>query len=347
MVTRASFLDSRVLLVLIAISFILSACSGPESDDPTSASNPPTLAPSTPSNPPASPTGGTPIIPTVAVLSPSPETSTVTATVTGTATAKAIATSTATLEPTTTPTVAVTVTTAPEPTATSTPPTPDPTATAAPSVVAGADDVLTIRTADTDEMIVSLTFDAGADRGFAEDILDTLRDEGVVATFGMTGRWAEDNPDLVLRMVDEGHTLMNHTESHRSFTGFSTGDSPLTSAERAEELRVTEEVIEGIAGYTLRPYFRPPYGDYDDSVLGDLAANGYTVNVMWTVDSLGWRGLTAEEITQRVVDGTVPGAIHLFHVGAQSQDAAALPSVINELRSAGYEFVTIHAMVGR
>ena len=241
--------------------------------------------------------------------------------------------------PTMTPTVVIA-----DPTATSTTPA-EPTTT--PTAITSADEVLTIRTAATDERIVSLTFDAGADRGFAEDILDTLRDEGVVATFGMTGRWAEENPDLVVRMVNEGHTLINHTESHRSFTGFSTGTTPLTSAERASELQATEEIIRALSGYEMRPYFRPPYGDYDDTVLADLAANGYTVNVMWTVDSLGWRGLTAEEITQRVVDGTVPGAIHLFHVGAQSQDAAALPAIISELRALGYSFVTVDELVGR
>jgi peptidoglycan-N-acetylglucosamine deacetylase len=192
-----------------------------------------------------------------------------------------------------------------------------------------------------------LTFDAGADRGYAEQILDTLRAEGVVATFGMTGHWAEQNPDLIRRMVDEGHTLMNHTMTHRSWTGFSTNAAPLSSAQRAEELRQTEQIVRDISGYELRPYFRPPYGDYDDTVIADLQASGYTVNVMWTVDSLGWAGRSAAEVTQRVVDGTVPGAIHLFHVGAASQDAAALTGIIEQLRARGYRFITVHEMVGR
>jgi peptidoglycan/xylan/chitin deacetylase (PgdA/CDA1 family) len=140
---------------------------------------------------------------------------------------------------------------------------------------------------------------------------------------------------------------MNHTATHRSWTGRSTGAAPLTSAERVEELRRVEQIVGDIAGYELRPYFRPPYGDYDDSVVADLQANGYTVNAMWTVDSLGWNGLAAAEITRRIVDGTVPGAIHLFHVGAASQDAAALPDIIAELRALGYAFVTVAQMVGR
>ncbi|HEX5164866.1 MAG TPA: polysaccharide deacetylase family protein, partial [Thermomicrobiales bacterium] len=257
---------------------------------------------------------------------------------------------TATLEPTATtsptaisePTATPPPTSTPEPTVTPTPTVPAPTATQAAS-----DAFITIQTADTDEKIVALTFDAGADRGYAEEILDTLQAEGIHATFGMTANWAEANPDLILRMVNEGHVLINHTETHRSWTGFSTGAPPLTSAERADELHATEAVVESIAGYDLRPYFRPPYGDYDDTVVADLKANGYSVNVMWTVDSLGWNGLSAPDITARVINGTVPGAIHLFHVGAASQDAAALPDIIAGLRDLGYRFVTIKEMVGR
>ena len=69
---------------------------------------------------------------------------------------------------------------------------------------------------------VALTFDAGADTGYAAEILDLLRDEGIKATFGMTGVWAEANPDLVRRMVAEGHQLINHTWDHSSLTGANT-----------------------------------------------------------------------------------------------------------------------------
>lgn len=189
--------------------------------------------------------------------------------------------------------------------------------------------------------MVALTFDAGADRGFAARILDTLRDNGVKATFGMTGKWAEQNPDLIARMVAEGHLLMNHTYDHGSFTGYSPGTRPLTADERRRQIERTEAVIATIGGVGLKPYFRPPYGDYDEAMLSQLGQLGYTHNVMWTVDSLGWKGLTAAEITKRCLDGTVPGAILLFHVGAQSQDAAALPEMIRQLKADGYTFGTI------
>src|SRR5207237_10935132 len=70
---------------------------------------------------------------------------------------------------------------------------------------------------------VALTFDAGADRGYAEDILDVLLETRVLASFGVTGNWAKANPDLVRRMVAHGHLVFNHTLDHRSFTGVSDG----------------------------------------------------------------------------------------------------------------------------
>jgi peptidoglycan-N-acetylglucosamine deacetylase len=321
---------AAIACITVAV-FVLAACSGPEdSTDPSPSS---AAATST------SPAGSTSQATATATTTP-PPTPTATAT---TATPTETPPATATSEPTPTPT------STPEPTVTptSTPTVPAPTVPAPTATQSASQEFVTIRTADTDELIVALTFDAGADRGYAEEILDTLQAEDVVATFGMTANWATANPDLILRIVNEGHTIINHTETHRSWTGASTGAAPLTSAERAEELRATEAAIEAIVDYDVRPYFRPPYGDYDDSVIADLQANGYTVNVMWTVDSLGWNGLSAAEITARTIDGTVPGAIHLFHVGAASQDAAALPHIISGLRELGYRFVTINEMAGR
>lgn len=199
----------------------------------------------------------------------------------------------------------------------------------------------TIRRFDTTERVVVLTFDAGSDRGYADAILDTLSAEHTAASFGMTGSFATANPDVVARIVRDGHHLLNHTWDHKSFTGYSTGTAPLTAAERADELRRTADLVRAQTGVTLDPYFRPPYGDYDNSVLADIAANGYTYSIMWTIDSLGWQGLSAAQITARVLAATVPGAIVLMHVGGQSQDAAALPGMISQLRARGYRFATV------
>lgn len=249
-----------------------------------------------------------------------------------------------TSDPTATPPPSPTATAEPSPSPTAIPtetPRPDPPA---PSV-AGVSEAIWQGSSGRRE--IALTFDAGDDRGYAEDILDTLAAYGALATFGITGHWAHANPDLVRRMVEEGHQVINHTWSHGSFTGYSSGGAGVTGFDaRQSELEETNDVImrEG-GGYDTRPYWRPPYGDLDDGVLRDLAALGYTLTIMWSCDSLGWNGLTADEINARCTDTAEPGDIILMHVGAASQDAAALPTMIERLRTAGFTFVTIEQML--
>lgn len=243
---------------------------------------------------------------------------------------------TATPRPTSTP---MPPTATPRPTNTAVPPTATPSATSTPVPRTGS--AVTVRKLNTSRKVVLLSFDAGSDAGYAAQILDTLKANGVKASFGMTGKWAEANPALVRRMVNEGHDLINHSWSHRSFTGSSTGSGPLSYQERADELWKTHKLLLDLTGMSAKPYFRPPYGDFDASVLADINSRGYHYNVMWTVDSLGWKGLTKQQILQRCLDGLEPGAIYLFHVGAQSQDGPALQSIIDAMRDRGYGFARI------
>lgn len=242
-------------------------------------------------------------------------------------------TATATATPTRTPTPTATPTSTPEPpTATPIPPSPTPLPAYAAQVV---------RRGDPNRMTVALTFDAGSDLGYTLQILDTLSANGVVAAFGMTGQFAERYPQVVARMVDEGHILINHTYDHKSFTGNSTHAAPLSQADRWAELDRTEAIIQQLTGATTLPYFRPPYGDYNASVNADVGARGYRYNIMWSVDSQGWMGHTADEIVRHCLDSAQAGAIYIFHVGSASQDGPALQRVIDGLRAAGYSFVPL------
>jgi peptidoglycan/xylan/chitin deacetylase (PgdA/CDA1 family) len=195
---------------------------------------------------------------------------------------------------------------------------------------------LIIRKGDANRKIVAFSFDAGADAGFASQILDTLAANGIHASFGMTGRWAERYPELLQRIVREGHHLINHTYDHASMTGATTKTAPLTREQRWEELDRTEAIVQQVTGATTKPYFRPPYGAYDDSVNEDVGARGYAYNVLWTVDSRGWMGASAGAIIQRCLEKAEPGAIYVFHVGSESQDGPALQAVIDGLRAQGY-----------
>ena len=192
---------------------------------------------------------------------------------------------------------------------------------------------------------LALTFDAGADAGYAAAILDMLEVEHVPASFGVTGQWAEANPDLVRRMVAGGHQLINHTYDHASFTGVSTTGRALTREQRWASIDRTEAILRDVAGVGALPYFRPPYGDLDGSVLGDVGAHGYSVTAMWTVDSLGWRGLPPGVVAERTLREASPGAIVVFHVGGTSSDAVALPAILAGLRARGYTFVTLNGLL--
>ena len=193
--------------------------------------------------------------------------------------------------------------------------------------------------------VVALTFDAGSDLGHAAEILDVLAANGVPATFGMTGRWAEAHPALVRRMAVEGHQVVNHSYDHPSFTGRSTGQPALSRAARLDQLARAEAAIQAAAGISSLPWFRPPYGDEDESVRADVGAAGYRYELMWTIDSLGWKGRPAEEVVTRCLDGAVPGAVYLMHVGAASTDHAALQHVIDGLRAQGYSFTTADGLL--
>jgi peptidoglycan/xylan/chitin deacetylase (PgdA/CDA1 family) len=197
---------------------------------------------------------------------------------------------------------------------------------------------------DPSKGMVALTFDAGSDAGFTGTILDMLAARHVTATFGLTGRWIDDHPDLARRIVAAGHQVLNHTYDHASFTGLSTGTAALSGQERVDQLARAEAALARVGG-SARPWFRPPYGDRDPSVDRDVAAAGYRYEVLWSLDSLGWRGLAADDIVTRCLGRVRAGDIVLFHVGSGSRDREALPAVLDGLAAAGYALTTVRDLL--
>jgi peptidoglycan/xylan/chitin deacetylase (PgdA/CDA1 family) len=198
----------------------------------------------------------------------------------------------------------------------------------------------TVKTLPTKKKVVALTFDAGSDQGYAKKILRILKREKVKASFGLSGQLVEDNPKITRRIAKRGHTIINHTYSHTSWTGQFSG-SGLGGKQRRRELKRTEQLVRKIADVSTKPWFRPPYGDYDRAALKLLPKRGYDYNVMWSTDSGGSVGLSAAAIVQRCLDGARRGAIYLLHVGSQSQDGPALGQLINELKKRGWGFATV------
>jgi peptidoglycan/xylan/chitin deacetylase (PgdA/CDA1 family) len=193
--------------------------------------------------------------------------------------------------------------------------------------------------------MIALTFDCGSDLGNTYRILDILAEYNIKASFGLAGSWIKANPDAVRRIVQEGHQVINHTLNHPSYTGYSAGSGPISPAKRLSQLEANDALLRTVAGATAKPYWRPPFGDYDAGVLRDVGAAGWSRTILWTVDSMGWAGASPSEIKQRVIANAGNGVIVLMHVGAASRDVDALESLIQTLQGRGYQFGTVAQVI--
>lgn len=180
--------------------------------------------------------------------------------------------------------------------------------------------------------MVALTFDATyGDNNQIHKILKTLRDNNIKATFFLSGIWLINYPHLVREIVKEGHEIGNHSYTHPHMT-------QITLEEVNNQVIRTDALIRNITGKT--PYlFRPPYGEYNQAILNELASLGY-VTIMWTIDTVDWKNPGVDQIISRVVNNVEPGAIVLMHQDS-SQSAEALPEIISQLKDLGYSFGTV------
>ena len=198
---------------------------------------------------------------------------------------------------------------------------------------------LSISRGNTTEKVVALTFDDGSDGTNINTILQTLSNHNVTATFFLTGSGANNHPQAIRNISNQGHQLGNHSYSHPYFT-------QISAAETVSQLQRAEDTIRQITGRSTKPIFRPPYGDYNSTVLQRVGDAGYPYSIMWTIDTIDWTGNSSSDIVARVMNRIVPGAIVLMHTGSgASGTPAALPTMITRLKSAGYRFVTINQLL--
>lgn len=141
-------------------------------------------------------------------------------------------------------------------------------------------------------------------------------------------------------ILKQGHEIGNHSYSHPYFTKIST-------AEMKSEVKKTHDIILRITGKAPAPLFRPPYGNYNSDVLKASGEIGYSHTIMWSTDTLDWKGIPAESIINRVLDNAKPGAIVLMHVGSGIHTPEALPIIIEKLHSMGYKLTTVSNMLSK
>ncbi|MGF7185858.1 peptidoglycan/xylan/chitin deacetylase (PgdA/CDA1 family) [Desulfitispora alkaliphila] len=188
---------------------------------------------------------------------------------------------------------------------------------------------------------IALTFDDGPDQIYTPQVLDVLKEYQVPATFFLMGSRSERYPEVVSRIVEEGHVLGNHSWSHP--------DLRKVSQDRLiSEMIRTENILNDITGLRTQ-LMRPPYGAVNYNTMTELEKLDYKV-INWSVDSVDWRDRNVEQILINTLPDVTEEAILLFHSASgegtsMAATVEALPELINTLRAEGYVFVTVDELL--
>ena len=189
---------------------------------------------------------------------------------------------------------------------------------------------------NTNEKVLYLTFDAGYENGCTEKILDILKQHDVKAAFFLVGNYMEKNPDLVRRMVDEGHIVGNHTMHHPDMSKL--GDEAKFTA----ELQQLEALFRSITGKELPKFYRPPQGTYSEDNLKLAKKLGYKT-VFWSLAYVDWNNdaqPTADYAFSKLLPRTHNGAVVLLHSTSKT-NTEILDELLTKWKAAGYRFDTI------
>lgn len=189
---------------------------------------------------------------------------------------------------------------------------------------------------DTDEKILYLTFDAGYENGNTPAILDALKKHQAPAVFFAVGNFIKDNPDLIKRMITEGHIVGNHTMTHPDMSQISSMES------FQKELEGVEELYTSVTGEPMTKFYRPPRGVYSTENLSMAKELGYST-FFWSLAYVDWiqdQQPSKEEAFQKLIPRIHPGAIVLLH-NTSSTNAAILDELLTRWEEMGYQFHSI------
>lgn len=192
-----------------------------------------------------------------------------------------------------------------------------------------------IYSVDTTEKKVALTFDAAWGSDKTSKIINTLKENDILGTFFLVGFWIEKNEDKVKEIDSAGFDIGTHSNTHPKM-------STLSKDQIKNELSISMNMITKITGKPVR-FFRPPFGDYNDSLIETAGELGLKT-IQWDVDTLDWKGLSANQILERVKSSVKNGSIILCHNNSD-HIVEALPLIISYLRDEGYKMVKISELV--
>lgn len=182
-----------------------------------------------------------------------------------------------------------------------------------------------------DKKNILLTFDQGYENGYTAQILDTLKEKKVKAVFFLLQDYAERNPELVQRMIDEGHIVGNHSVSHYSMPD-------LSAEECRQEIEGLQEYMKQNFGVTMK-LFRPPMGEFSEQSLSVTKDCGLST-MLWSFAYADWDVNSQPDPAQakeKLIGAAHEGAVYLLHSVSQT-NAEVLSEVIDGIRDEGFEF---------
>lgn len=191
----------------------------------------------------------------------------------------------------------------------------------------------------TDEKVLYITFDAGYENGYTAKILDTLKKHNAKATFFLVGNYIETSPELVKRMVAEGHLVGNHTYTHPDMSEIATKD------DFEKELIQLEERYKEVTGENMKKYYRPPQGKYSESNLKMAKEMGYKT-IFWSLAYVDWYESdqpTKEEAFDKLIPRVHPGAIVLLHSTSKT-NGDILDELLTKWEEMGYKFKSLEEL---
>lgn len=186
---------------------------------------------------------------------------------------------------------------------------------------------------DESQKRIYLTFDAGYENGNTEKILDALKEHNVKAAFFLVGNYLETCPEIVKRMVEEGHLVGNHTYHHKDMAYLKTEESFL------KELTDLEMLYKKITGEDMAKFYRPPQGKYNETQLQWAKEHGYKT-CFWSLAYVDWdekKQPSKEEAMEKLTRRIHPGAIVLLH-STSSTNGDIIGDIIKEWKNMGYTF---------
>ncbi len=186
------------------------------------------------------------------------------------------------------------------------------------------------------DKVLYITFDAGFENGNTAAILDALKAHNAPAAFFLVGNYLETAPELVQRMVAEGHTVGNHTYHHPDMSAISSKEA------FAAELDATAAKFREITGQEMPHYYRPPQGKYSESNLAQADELGYKT-IFWSLAYVDWyqdKQPSREEAFQKLIPRIHDGAVVLLH-STSATNAAILDDLLTKWESLGYRFGTL------